>query len=131
MLRTTSPLNPESLASFPSRLNSNRANPYFKPLGYNKLAQGLETFANTPCSAGITPRCRLRSQVASDPNFKLHTTTLLPRRHGPLQPDQVVRVRRRSSTANVPAPPCTKQGKFKSIGRFPEFSDYLHVRREP
>ena len=50
MLRTPSPLNPESLASFPSRLISDRANPYFKPLGYNRLKQGLETFANTPCS---------------------------------------------------------------------------------
>ena len=25
--------------------------PYFKPLGYNNLKQGLESFANTPCSA--------------------------------------------------------------------------------
>ena len=70
MLRTTSPLNPESLASFDQRLTSNRSNPYFKPLGYNQLASGLESFANTPCTAAAsTPPCRPQAQVANDPNF--------------------------------------------------------------
>ena len=74
ILRTTSPLNPESLASFDQRLNTNRANPYFKPLGYNRLAQGLKSFANTPCAAGITATLPPRAQVAADPNFQLHTS---------------------------------------------------------
>jgi hypothetical protein len=36
-----------------------------------------------------------------------------------------------ASTNNVARPPCAKQGRFESIGRSPELSDYLHVRREP
>jgi phospholipid/cholesterol/gamma-HCH transport system substrate-binding protein len=133
MLRTASPLGPESLASFPQRLTSNRANPYFKPGGYGRLKQGLETFANTPCAAGINATLPPASQVATDPNFILHTTTLAPD-----PTDLYNRIKSYafggvSSTANpsFPKPPCVKQGKFKSIGRFPEFSNYLHVRRDP
>jgi phospholipid/cholesterol/gamma-HCH transport system substrate-binding protein len=132
ILRTTSPLNPESLASFDQRLKSNRANPYFKPLGYSRLANGLESFANTPCSAGITATLPPASQVASDPNFQLHTNP-------PFFPDPTDLYNRiksfafgeASSTNNVARPPCAKQGKFESIGRSPEFTHYLHVRREP
>ncbi len=132
ILRTTSPLNPESLASFDQRLKSNRANPYFKPLGYSRVANGLETFANTPCDAGITATLPPASQVASDPNFQTHTNP-------PFFPDPTDLYNRIksdafadvSSTDNVPRPPCAKQGTFKSIGRSPEFTNYLHVRREP
>ena len=53
LLRTTSPLNPQSVAAFPQRLTMERANPYFKPGGYKNLRHGLQSFANTPCSAGI------------------------------------------------------------------------------
>jgi hypothetical protein len=31
----------------------------------------------------------------------------------------------------VPAPPCAKQGNFTSVGRSPESTPYLHVRRQP
>lgn len=136
ILRTTSPLNPESLASFDQRLNTNRANPYFKPLGYSRLADGLESFANTPCGAGITATLPPGSQVASDPNFQLHTQ--------PFFPDPVDLYKRIKSyafggpfntsaisTTNVAHPPCAKQGRFESIGRSPESSYYLHVRRQP
>jgi phospholipid/cholesterol/gamma-HCH transport system substrate-binding protein len=136
ILRTTSPLNPESLASFDQRLNTNRANPYFKPLGYNRLADGLESFVNTPCGAGITATLPPRSQVAGDPNFQLHTNP-------PFFPDPADLYNRiksyafglapspgASSTSIVPRPPCAKQGKFESVGRSSELSNYLHVRRE-
>jgi phospholipid/cholesterol/gamma-HCH transport system substrate-binding protein len=131
ILRTSSPLNPESVASFDQRLNSNRSNPYFKPLGYNQLAGGLQSFANTPCSAGITATLPPAAQVANDPNFNVRAendvsqaTTLfdLVREFG---------FGGALSTSSVPRPSCKKQGPFRSIGRSPESSDYLHVRREP
>jgi virulence factor Mce-like protein len=131
MLRTTSPLSPETLATFSHRLKSNRSNPYFKPGGYGRLKKGLQTFANTPCSAGLTATLPPASQVASDPNFQLHTSP-------PLFPDPTDLYNRiksyafggKSSTADVPAPPCVKQGKFESIGKGSERSYYLHVRRD-
>src|SRR4051812_16680496 len=67
VLRTTSPLNPQSMAAFPQRLTMERANPYLKPGGYNKLKSGLESFRNTPCSAGIV--ARLDPNSPNDPNF--------------------------------------------------------------
>jgi virulence factor Mce-like protein len=140
-LRTTSPLNPESLASFDQRLTSNRANPYFEPLGYSRLAQGLESFANTPCGSGITATLPPRAQVAADPNFQLNTYVV------PFDPetsDPVGLYNRiksyalglpitpaAASLSGVPAPPCVRQGNFTSIGRSPESTPYLHVRRQP
>jgi virulence factor Mce-like protein len=136
ILRTTSPLGPESVASFDQRLNTNRANPYFKPLGYNRLAQGLQSFINTPCVAGITATLPPGSQVASDPNFQLHTTPTFPDPQ-----DLYKRVKSFAfagpfdltgmNTTDTARPGCSKQGKFDSIGRSPERSYYLHVRRQP
>jgi len=141
ILRTTSPLNPESLASFDQRLTTNRANPYFEPLGYSRLAQGLESFANTPCGAGITGTLPPRAQVASDPNFQLNTH---PNPINPAFSDPVNLYNRiksfalglpvtagASSLNAVPAPPCVRQGDLRSIGRSPESTPYLHVRRQP
>jgi phospholipid/cholesterol/gamma-HCH transport system substrate-binding protein len=131
LLRTTSPLNPETLTSFGQRLKPDRANPYFKPLGYNQVKQGLQTFANTPCGAGITAAFPPASQVVNDPNFNgrvggdvAQATDLFDRikRYAYTQ---------KSNTDDVPAPACRKQGKFNSIGKSPERTNYLHVRREP
>ncbi len=132
LLRTTSPFNPQTLASFSSRLRPDRANPYFKPLGYNKVKSGLEAFANTPC-AGINATLPPASQVASDPNFSSRVVGQ-PVGGDPL--DFFNRVKRyafadSNNTNNVPAPECRRQGKFQSIGEFPEFTNYLHVRQQP
>ncbi len=141
ILRVQSPLGPESLASFDQRLTTNRANPYFEPLGYKRLARGLESFANTPCGAGITGVLPDRAQVIADPNFLLRTFV------NPSNPDYAKPIKLYNqiksyalglprnpnavSLNTVPAPPCVKQGQFQSIGRSPELSEYLHVRREP
>ena len=143
ILRTTSPLNPESLASFDQRLSSNRANPYFKPLGYNRLASGLRAFANAPCAAGINATLPPRATVAGDANFQPYATDD-PNGFNPLMGDPgnlYDRIKSyafglpitpgASSTSAVPAPPCVRQSDFGSIGRSPETTPYLHVRRQP
>jgi len=112
-------------------LKPDRANPYFKPLGYNKLKHGLQTFANTPCGGGITATLAPTAQVANDPAFNSRlggdvakATDLYNR----LKDFAFANV---SSTDDVPHPGCRKQGTFKSIGISPEFRDYLHVRKQP
>jgi phospholipid/cholesterol/gamma-HCH transport system substrate-binding protein len=135
LLRTTSPLNPQSMATFPQRLTMERANPYFKPGGYNKLNSGLESFANTPCSAGIT--ARLDPNSPSDPNFwNSGRFTGTDAEKQAQAEDLFDRIKTYGfngnlSSADVKHPPCKKQGDFKSIGTFREFTPYLHVRREP
>jgi hypothetical protein len=143
ILRTTSPLNPESLASFDQRLNSNRANPYFKPLGYSRLAQGLEAFANAPCGAGLNATLPPRARVAGDANFQPYATPDVTGINPGLGDPNNLYDRIKSyafglpitpgatSTSAVPAPPCVRQSNFRSIGRSPESTPYLHVRRQP
>jgi phospholipid/cholesterol/gamma-HCH transport system substrate-binding protein len=129
LLRTTSPLNPQTLAAFSNRLQPDRGNPYFKPLGYNQVAQGLQSFANTPCSAGIT--ANLVPTTPSDPNFNSRTGGNVPEATDFFNRLQQIAFGGVLSSDSVPKPPCRPQGTFRSIGVSPEFTEYLHVRRQP
>ena len=138
LLRTTSPLNPETLASFDNQLRPVRSNPYFKPLGYNELKpipgssiQGLASFANTSCSAGITATLPPESQVVNDPNFNVRTGGDVSQATDLYNKIVNYAMAGETNTNNVPAPPCRKQGSFQSIGENTEFSKYLHVRQQP
>jgi phospholipid/cholesterol/gamma-HCH transport system substrate-binding protein len=55
VLRTSNPFNPEIMAGFPTRLSTNRSNPYTYPGAYDRLAQGrpLPVFGSYLC--GTTP----------------------------------------------------------------------------
>ena len=110
-----------------------RANPYFKPGGYNKLGSGLESFANTPCSGGIT--ARLDPNSPNDPNFYNRFDGTTAEKKSKAQEFfnniKTFGFNGNLSSANTLHPGCNKQGDFKSIGAFREFTPYLHVRREP
>ena len=54
-LRTTNPVNPEALAAYPSRLASNRSNPYTEPGGHERLASGLKAFGAHMCGSAPVP----------------------------------------------------------------------------
>jgi phospholipid/cholesterol/gamma-HCH transport system substrate-binding protein len=135
LLRTSSPLNPQSMAAFPQRLTMERANPYFKPGGYNNLRHGLESFRNTPCGNGIV--ARLDPNTPNDPNFwnSGRFTGTDAEKKSQAQ-DLFERIKTYGfnghlSSAQTKHPPCKKQGDFKSIGTLREKTPYLHVRREP
>jgi hypothetical protein len=53
-LRTTNPLNPENLAVYPKRLQTNRPNPYRLPNGFDQLATGLPVYEDRQCIASNT-----------------------------------------------------------------------------
>ena len=53
-LRTTNPLNPENLAVYPKRLQTNRPNPYRFPNGFDQLATGLPVYEDRQCIASNT-----------------------------------------------------------------------------
>ena len=138
VLRTTSPLNPETLATFPSRLTSNRTNPYVKPGGYKKLKTGLQSFETRQCGSGGLV-ATLSPSVATDPAFvdRFSTETdpgaaaldfynrLVKYAFGDDNPADG------ATTADLPTPPCVEQAPVKSIGkRSPELTKYLHVYRK-
>jgi hypothetical protein len=54
-LRISNPINPESLATFPTRPSSNRSNAYMAPGGYSALANGLRVFGNYLCTSHPLP----------------------------------------------------------------------------
>ena len=56
-LRTTNPLNAENLAAYPSRLPTNRSNPYSEPGAYSQLGEvgSLPVFGQYLCTSGPTP----------------------------------------------------------------------------
>jgi phospholipid/cholesterol/gamma-HCH transport system substrate-binding protein len=49
-LRLSNPVNPEVLTAYSHRLDSNRANPYLAPGGYDELAKGLPVFGSYLCT---------------------------------------------------------------------------------
>jgi ABC-type transporter Mla subunit MlaD len=106
-LRLSIPANPESLASYPHRIGPNRANPYFLPGAYRLLAQGLELFNPTNCSAGGYP-------VMEPPNANFSEDLR----------NRIFKYIYQSSQSGI-APPCKKAGKSYTGTDFPQ------VREDP
>jgi phospholipid/cholesterol/gamma-HCH transport system substrate-binding protein len=108
-LRLSTPVNPESLATYPRRIGPNRANPYFLPGGYDLLRQGLNAFSTGNCARGgypdLAPPSASFSQDLRSRIFEFFY----------------------QSTDGL-SPPCKKQGKFTTSG---ETTDYPHVREDP
>ena len=66
-LRTTNPVNPESLAAWPYRLATNRSNPYTEPEGYRNLKSGLKVFDDYYCTNNaVAPVSPLASVLLPD-----------------------------------------------------------------
>jgi phospholipid/cholesterol/gamma-HCH transport system substrate-binding protein len=143
-LRTTPPLNPESLAVFPSRLDSNRTNPYVKPGGYLKVRKGLKSFETRQCGpAGLT--ATLDPSVIDNDVFQMRVRDEDNPQNGTDDEaaDLYVRILRYAfgdrtatatdsgTTAAVRAPRCVRQANLRSIGKtMPEFTKYPHVYRQ-
>jgi virulence factor Mce-like protein len=54
-LRISNPINPEIVAPYQQRLDSNRGNPYMAPGGYNTLTSGLSVFSPNLCTSHPQP----------------------------------------------------------------------------
>ena len=54
-LRISNPINPETLATYQNRLDSNRGNPYMAPGGYGSLLSGLRVFGDYLCTNNSQP----------------------------------------------------------------------------
>jgi phospholipid/cholesterol/gamma-HCH transport system substrate-binding protein len=113
-LRVMGPLNPESLATFSSRLTANRNSAYSPPLWAKNLAAGLPGFDTRQCSSGIT--ATLDPATPTSPAFKERTENTPVEAKSPL----FARLKKyafdeQSSTSSLPAPGCTQQAPFNPI----------------
>ncbi len=111
-LRTTNPLNLESLALYDQRLGSNRSNPYALPRAYQDIKDGLKVFDARTCGRGnipsVVPKATIAGLLGND---VANTVTGLVTSLG-------------GSTLQTPAPTCRQQGKF-DFGA--ELTQYPHV----
>jgi phospholipid/cholesterol/gamma-HCH transport system substrate-binding protein len=128
-LRTVSPLAPESLATFPRRLQTNRANAYSQPGLYADLATGLQSFETRQCTSGLT--ASLDPLDATDPTFTANVGG-----SPTAAQDLFDRLRQFAfsgalSTSDVPAPGCVKQAPFAPFGAPGTPTDYPHVVEQP
>src|SRR4051794_4984921 len=110
-LRLTSPVNPESLAYYPTRQGWQRSNAYPMTAWYNKIVSGLDMFDATDCGQGYS----------TFPNL------------GPPTPTFSEELRNRVllyvlNSGNTVAPPCKQQGKYTFQGRT---TQYPQVREAP
>jgi len=109
-LTTMSVLGPESLAVYPSKVETGRSNAYPLPGTYNQLASGLPVFQATNCSGGApsisaapgeTPTKEIEEQITQIQAFKVANVPETPN--------------------DVPAPGCRQQGPFSYNGQTSQF----------
>ncbi|MBI5104230.1 MAG: MCE family protein [Solirubrobacterales bacterium] len=103
-LRTTNPLNPETLAQYTNRVGTNRPNPYQLPGAFLNLKDGLPSFETRHCG-NTTPV--LGAPVAG----------LLPEELR----SRVLRFAFAGAETNVPAPPCKQQPRYNVSGKITQF----------
>ena len=130
-LRVMGPFTPESLATYPRRLTSNRNSAYSQPLASKSLASGLPSFDTRQCGSGIT--ATLDPNTPTNPNFSGRfsepnrardaETTFNELKHYAFA-DQL-------STASVPAPPCIQQAPFEPIYGSGPPTSYQHTFEQP
>jgi hypothetical protein len=137
-LRTIGPINPESLASYPSRLALNRASAYNSPPGWAKdLLHGLPNFNTTNCNSGLT--AELEADTATNPasversrRFKKAGEEFTAEKRAADTEKLLSRIRNfafgeQSSTAAAPTPPCRQQQQIESIFGNGEKTQYQHT----
>ncbi len=112
-LRIMNVLNPESLAVYPQRPGSDRANPYFKPGAFRALGNGgLQVFSNSSCSNPVPS--------VSGPSNETISESLI---------EQIIQFK----VANAPekpnevaAPGCNQQSPFTFNGQTGQFPHVVY-----
>ena len=139
-LRTTNPLNPENLAVYPNRLQTNRPNPYTLPGVFEQLRAGLPSFETRQCTGNSVPSISNAPTTVTGPQMPQLS---IPVPSPPQQPDagvengqfaypqgiidQVLRFAFPAGTTGI-APPCRQQAPFPLQG---EVTQYPHLKAEP
>jgi phospholipid/cholesterol/gamma-HCH transport system substrate-binding protein len=127
-LRSLAAMSPETVASYPSRLKSNRNNAYTEPGGFAKLPN-LLNFQTAQCSSG--------AQALLDPNTP-NDALFNARTDGDVSAAQTLFDRLKlyafGDTLNsdsTPAPGCAQQGQLPPIGAPGLATLYQHVLEQP
>jgi phospholipid/cholesterol/gamma-HCH transport system substrate-binding protein len=125
-LRVLAPLNPESLATFPARLTTNRNSAYSPPQWAKGLATGLPGFGIQQCRGGLT--ASLNPDTPNNPAFKERTKNTPTEAASPL----FSRLKsyafvEQTNTGLLPAPACTQQAPFSPLYGSGTATAYQHT----
>lgn len=125
-LRAMGPFNPESLATFSSRLSANRTNTYTQPLTYKDLAAGLPSFDTRGCS-GIT--ATLSPNTPKDPAFAQRFKPGEEEKRATkfFEALKKYAFAEQESSATIPVPGCTQQAPFAPINGGGPPTTYQHT----
>jgi hypothetical protein len=130
-LRVISPLSPDVLAGFSTRLSNNRANPYHQPLGFNGVGTGgMQSFDVAQCGAG-GPVALLDPNTPNDPAFNARTNGDVAQATDYFNRLKLYAFDNNLSSASIPNVPCTKQGPYTPLGQPGAATDYLHAFAQP
>jgi phospholipid/cholesterol/gamma-HCH transport system substrate-binding protein len=111
-LTTMSVLAPESLAVYPSRLGTNRANAYPLPGSYHSLASGLPVFSSSSCANSAPSVSGPANETISESILELITKFKVANKPG--------------AENDVPAPGCSQQGPFTFNGKTSQFPQVVY-----
>jgi phospholipid/cholesterol/gamma-HCH transport system substrate-binding protein len=112
-LRALGPFGPESLATFPQRLTSNRTSAYSQPGAANRLGRGLLSYDTRGCTSGVV--ATLNANTPNESAFNQRTENDAKK-----AADFFARLKHyayadQTSSATVPAPGCSPQAPFEPI----------------
>jgi phospholipid/cholesterol/gamma-HCH transport system substrate-binding protein len=115
LLTVLSVLNPESLAFYPSKVGTERSNPYLLPGAYHSLVSGLPTFDSRSCASSSVsvngpPNTTISKEVIEQ-LIGFHVA------NAPENPEGIEAKAAPGSPNAVAAPACVQQGPFSFNGQ--------------
>jgi phospholipid/cholesterol/gamma-HCH transport system substrate-binding protein len=118
-LTTMAVLSPESLAIYPSRIGTNRANAYPQPGAFRSLAGGLSVFSSSSC-ADSAP------SVSGPPNETV-TPEIIKELTTPVHPGESPVANKPKEPNIIPAPACNQQNPFTFNGQTSQFPHVVYA----
>ena len=112
-LRALGPLGPESLATYPNRLTTNRTSAYMRPRSTNRLPKGLLSYETRHCVGGFT--ATLDPETPTDPDFIARAEGDAIKAANLYERLKYYAFAEQDNSATIPAPTCTQQAPFEPI----------------
>jgi virulence factor Mce-like protein len=116
-LTTMAVLNPESLALYPKRIGTARANAYPLPGTYHSLASGLPVFSSSACADSAPSVSGPANETITESVLELITKFKVANKP--------------ESSNEVPAPGCNQQGPFTFNGNTSQFPHAVYSPPTP
>jgi phospholipid/cholesterol/gamma-HCH transport system substrate-binding protein len=124
LLTTLAVLNPESLATYPSKVGTDRSNPYLLPGGLRSLTSGLAVFDSRSCANSAPsvngPPSETISKEILEQLIAFHVA------NAPEKPEGIESKAPPGGGNAVGAPPCNQQGPFSFNGQSSQFPHVVY-----